>query len=244
MKRSPLTAILVLGLMAAGASAQTVAWGTSYSDVPASYLSDGTADVGVLTWTLGYFNTGYTPTASNYDSWVANWNQVASQTYHQDPGTSEYVALQSYASGDPGDPPEVIAARGQVMWIFAYNTTAEIGSETGQALLFTQNTTFPGQALSKDFDIQNTAGNTEDDDFNIVWGRVDRDWLNLNAGEVKQGGGVYGSFVPDSTESGPSSGYGTFEAQAGGWSIVPESSTSLLGLLGSTLLLKRRRRQG
>ncbi|MES2709713.1 MAG: hypothetical protein V4726_24150 [Verrucomicrobiota bacterium] len=243
MKKFHLATLIILGFAAGKVSAQTVTWGTSYSDVPATFLADGSPDISsVLTWTLGYFQTpvggAFTPTADNFDSWVTNWKPVADQVYHTDPDTGEYVALQSYAG--TGGPPAVPAAIGQTMWIFAYNNTASIGTPSGQALLFTQNTTFPGIALSKDFDIQDTAGNAEDDNFTIVWGRVDRDWLG--AGGIQSGSGVVSQAQSDSVESGVNSGYGTFEAQSATWP-VPEASSSLLGLMGSALLLGRRRRK-
>lgn len=244
MKFLPLAVILGLGFTAVRASAQTVLWGTAYSELPAVQMSNGTADTsGLLTWTLGYFNSGFTPDANNVQSWVGNYHQVAAQQYHTDSGTGEWVASQAYASGDPADPPEVPTARDKIMWIFAYNNTGMLGNQGGEAILFTQNTTFPSD-VAKNFDIQDTAGSAEDDDFHIVWGRVDRDWLN--SGGTVSGGGVFSSpTTPDSVETHPGDplhgGYGSFEAQAGGWTLVPESSTAILTLLGSTVLLRRRR---
>jgi len=71
---------------------QTVDWGTSYSENPLSFLSDGSVDNQVLTWQLGWFADGFVPDQTNYLSWATNWNPV-------DTNAHLFIVDNSFPSG-------------------------------------------------------------------------------------------------------------------------------------------------
>lgn len=238
LKRLRSALVLTFSLCGAGfASAQTVAWGGSLSDTPLSYTSDGEVDNGgpgteTLIWTLGYFTGGFVPTATNYDQWVANYVATSETSSHRFEGGAWTTQHNTANVG--------AAAVGQQMYTFAYNSLAAIGTPAGEALLFRQiGLTFPDVPNQVTFDIEDNPSSTSDDNFEVVWGRVDR---NMSAvGGVITGGGVFSSLVPDSDGTNPTgSGAGTFETQSA--TFVPEGSTVLLSLLGATVALRRRRR--
>ena len=236
-KISALAAAFLLGVGLSSSLAQTVAWGTSVSENPLAYTSNGNVDNGALTWELGWFTDGFIPDATNYSQWIANWNPVDAAT-HQNFGTvgSPLWSVSANAE-DVGE-----AATSKQEWIFAYNDPGKFGTDEGEALLFREvGLTFPALLGQNTFDIANNPLDPADDTFEVVWGRVDREMYNV--GGVLKGGGLYGSEVADSNAQPADQLNGTFEAQSGTWAAVPEpSSAGLLGLLGTAALLRRRRR--
>jgi hypothetical protein len=224
---------------------QTVAWGTSASVNPLSFNSDGAVDNSSNTWTLGWFNVGYTPTDTNWDSWADNWNPVATSV-HQDWGGFWAVSVNTYDVG--------VDAAGKQMYVFAYNDLNKIGTPDGEVLIYRQDgLLFPSIPNQETFDIADNPLDAGDDAFTVIWGRVDRNmyadnlWPNNAAspvpenGGVLTGGGIFSVLMPDSVSVPYDQGNGTFEAQFGTWAVIPEPSTALLGGLGMMLLLRRRR---
>lgn len=214
------------------AKSQTVDWGTSYSVTPLSYTSSGSVDNQTLTWQLGWFTDGFTPDETNYLSWEANWNSVAT-AYHVEDGGLWAVSGHVDNVG--------VAAGGKQEYIFAFNDMGLLGTPTGEAFLARQDGTFfPTGPNANVFDIADFMGNTNDDSLTVVWGRVDRDMYAT--GGIVTGGGEFSSLVPDSNSQPPDQLNGTFEVQSGTWAPVPEPSSALLmGAMGLLIMVRRRR---
>jgi hypothetical protein len=245
--------------------AQTVAWGTSGSQNPLVFTSDGNVDgdttntTHTLTWELGWFSDGYVVTDANWDTWAENWHRASSLVPEPDPedpnippATINYpyhryfadtgdwaVTVNTYDPSAYGEP-----ATGKKAYIFVHNGMDKIGSPQGEVLLYTENLTFPAVPspyVGGAFDIADNPDDPIDNNFTVIWGRVDR---NMKAdGGVLQGSNsvdmVISNPVPDS--SNPVSGYGTFEAQSATW--VPEPASALLVFLGGAVAVLRRRRE-
>jgi hypothetical protein len=251
--------------LVAQAHGQTVAWGGSVSESTLSFDSKGNADTGSMIWQLGYFATGYTPTATNYSTWAANWNSVdvGSHRRYDDPDPlSEFPVL--YAANEIVDDPGPSAV-GKIMYTFVHNGGSAdpavwgplMGTADGEALLYTSGLTFqPVPAPTVSFNIANNPLDASDDNtFQVIWGRVDRNmyldslWGGTNTpaspapanGGVITGGGLITSPVPDSQTPAPYDFLnGTFENQTATWQI-PEPSAAFLGAISALLLLRRRR---
>jgi hypothetical protein len=229
--RVPVIAASAL-LLSGQLQAQTVAWGSSVNFTPISFTQNGEVDNEVLTWDLGYFSTGYTPDQTNYATWAANWNPVATDKY-KDFGGLWALSVNTLDVG--------AAAAGRQMYIFAYNSLANIGTNLGEALLFREDgLLFPTVPNQVTFDIANNPLDTNDDAFTVIWGQVDRSVYG--AGGMVVGGGTYLSLGTDSNTQPPNNGLGTFEAQSFTWGIpIPEPSAAVFACLGSLILLRRRR---
>ena len=216
--------------------AQTVAWGTSASANPLAFNSDGAVDNATNIWNLGYFDDTYTPDATNWNSWAANWNTVATSTHQNWGGAFWAVSVNTYDVGS--------AAAGKQMYVFAYNDLSKIGTPEGEALIYRQDgLLFPGVADQETFDVANNPMDTDDDAFTVIWGRVDREMYadaNDNDG-ILRGGGIISSLIQDSNATPYDQGNGTFEVQFATWAVIPEPSAALLGGIGLLLLLRRRR---
>ncbi len=228
--------------------AQTVAWGTSFSEAgPIAYNSNGSVDIAQNIWTLGYFTTGFVPNANNFTDWVGNWNRVSNLVVQENPpGSGNFENDPRHVNfGDITSPFWVVSmntldvgsdAAGRQAYIFAYNNLSLIGTPQGEALLFRQNGLLMPAAPSQiTFDIAN-GPEAADNDFTVIWGRVDRDMIQ--PGGVLQGGGVITNLIPDSAAP---EGLGTFEAQFATWPI-PEPSSAFLVICGASVALLRRRR--
>lgn len=223
----------------------SVPFGTSFSADPNSYIlwtSDGTPDndggtnlspggstfqSGQINYTIGYFESApgvaFTPTAANVPAWAGNYQEVASG-YHLDylsPAYRWYIQ-------DNYTPVSSDAANKQI-WVFAYNDLSQLGTSSGEALLFSDGQFFPtSNTVTIDVADNPTA---EDDDFTIVWGRADRDYNNLGSG-ILEGAGYYSGQPAE----------GDFEIQTYSWTPIPEPSTSLLLFGGLAGLIARRKR--
>lgn len=217
---------------------QTVAWGSSANFTPISFTSDGTVDNEVLKWDLGYFTAGYTPDQTNYATWAANWNVVATDRYRDFGG----IWALSVNTLDVGP-----IAAGRQMYMFAYNDLGAIGTPSGEALLFREDgllfPTVPNQVtfdiadnpLDDGFEFNGQPAN--DDAFTVIWGQVDRSIYA--AGGMLVGGGFVTDLKTDSNRQPANDGNATFEMQSFTW--VPEPSTALLSVLGALMLLRRSR---
>jgi hypothetical protein len=223
-----LLATIACGALAA--NGQTTGWGTAASYNPVSFDSSGQVETSMI-WTLGYFDDGFSPDENNYMEWASHWNIV---------GTAGHVDYGEFW-GVSASTNSTAASVGKEQYVFAFNSLDKIGQADGQALLFDPGDFFfPEIPYTVTHGIPQATGDTADDNFRIIWGRVDRD--PFTAGGVLTGGGVFQNLVPDST-SGPDGGLNsTFNAQFGGFA-VPEPSTSLLGLIGSLFVLRRRRQE-
>ena len=219
---------------------QTVAWGSSVSVNPLAFNSTGTVDNNTNIWDLGYFNDGYTPDATNWATWADNWKAVDTNYHKEWDNVYWAVATNNYSVAP--------AAVGKQMYVFAYNDLAKIGTPQGEALIYRQNgLLFPSSPNQETFDIANNPTDDgksfNDDNFTVIWGRVDREMYadaNGNNG-ILTGGGIFSFVVPDSNATPYDNGNGTFEAQFATWQVVPEPSAALLSALGMLLLLRRRR---
>lgn len=238
MKRkfTTLCAGLLLGAGGISAQAQTVAWGTSVSEIPLVYTSNGAADDGGLIWELGWFDDGFTPDATNAAEWYDRWNPVDSGA-HENYGTeSDPLWAVSENAEDVG-----AAAESRQEWVFAFNNPALLGTPTGEALLYREvGLTFPALLGQNTFDIANNPNDDADNTFEVVWGRLDREMYNI--GGILAGGGEFAVLVPDSDAQPYDSLNGTFEAQSGTWAAVPEPSTAGMILLAGLGAFRRGRR--
>lgn len=238
-------------------TAQTVGWGGSGSVNPLSYYSNGTVDNASLTWELGWFSDGYAPTADSFSTWATNWNSVdvGEHRLYPTPEPPTWNLNEEYTNLAPASAPN-----GKQIYMFAHNggTTDKsvwgplMGTAAGEALIITDGQFFPPLGLALSFDIADNPYGTEDDNFNVVFGRVDRN-MYLDAlwptdanmipanGGVIQGGGVFSNPRADSQAAPYDDFNGTFESQTGTWAPIPEPSAAILGCLGMLGLLRRRR---
>jgi len=249
--------LAVILSMAGSASGQTVAWGTSVNFTPLSFNSDGVVDNDLNTWSIGYFANGFEPDATNYMDWASNYVGVSSLTPEEDPlapGSGNLINYPVHRSEPSGIPvPGLenfwstsvntfdvgVPAGGQQVYMFAYNDLSLIGSPEGEALLYRQDglllPTTPNQIT---FDVADNPLDTDDDNFTVIWGQVDRRIDNLDAASVLRGGGEISSLLTDSSST--DAGFADWETQFATWPI-PEPSTAALAVLGSMCLLRRRR---
>lgn len=230
--KPPLTkTLLALGLSLAATAnqshAQSVAWGTSANFQPMSFTSTGAVDD--LTWQLGWFEDGYTPDGSNYETWVDNWNRVSSLTSVPDPGNpGTQVNFPTYRNDSGVWAVSVntfdvgTAAVGKQMYVFAYNDANAFGTPQGEVLIYRQDgLVFPASPDQVTFDIADNPGDSSDDNFTVIWGQVDREVYE--DGGVIQGEGESRDPQADSNASPPFSGFGTFETQSFSWPIFDEA---------------------
>jgi outer membrane autotransporter protein len=216
--------------MLSGAHAQSVAWGTSANLQPMSFNSNGGLDN--MTWQLGWFNSGYTPDGSNYETWVANFNRVSSLTPVPDPmNPGTLVNFPTYRNDggvwavsvntfDVG-----AAAAGQQMVVFAYNDASAFGTPQGEVLIYQQDgLLFPAAPNQATFDINDNPGDPSDDSFTVFWGRVDRE-VYADGGVVEDPDDDSVVRVPqeDSNATPAFSGAATFETQSASWGILDEA---------------------
>jgi len=233
-------------LLSAQLQAQTVAWGSSANFNPISFTSNGSVDN--LTWQIGWFNNGYTPTFSNYATWASNWNGVSSLTpepeignpgnlvnfpYYKDFDGLWAVSVNTYDVG--------ALAAGKQMYTFAFNDMSKIGTPLGEVLLYREDgLLFPTVPNQVTFDIADNPLDTNDDPFTVIWGQVDRQVYG--AGGMLVGGGIYSDLKLDSNTQPPNNGFGTFESQSFTWPTpIPEPSVAILGCFGMMALLRRHR---
>ncbi len=233
--------------------AQTVAWGGSGSFDVLSYDSHGNADIDALTWELGWFSDGYTPGAANAETWADNWNSV-------DVGSHHLYGDGTYNTNEVVDDPGNV---GKTIYMFVHNGGLDksvwgslMGTPAGEALIMTQGQKFlPSPAPGITFDIADNPLDASDDNFTVIWGRVDRNmyadslWGGGNTptgpapanGGVIWGGGIISNPIPDSQATPYDDLNGLFENQTATWALVPEPSAALMGGIGLLFLLRRRR---
>lgn len=257
MKASFIKPILILALASSPlAHSQTVAWGTSVNFTPLSFDSDGSVDNQSNLWTIGYFNNGFVPDTANFLDWAANWNPVSSPTPEADPldpsaDLINFPFHRSVPSGFTGSEVDEFwstsvntfdvgeAAGGRQIYMFAYNDINLIGTPQGEALLYREDglllPTTPNQIT---FDVADNPLDTNDDNFTVIWGQVDRRIDDLSPSSVLRGGGEISQLLTDSSSS--QAGFADWETQFATWPI-PEPSTTLLVVLSSLGLLRRRR---
>jgi len=233
-------ALLLISLTGLSAThAQNVNWGTGHSYSETSYLSytsDGEPDTGNITWTLGFFTNSFTPTEENVSEWASYWVTLDetsnANTSDKQWGVSANFSvlgvissensniLGSYAlSGGSNtgiSSGDFVTASGETIWVFAYNDLTQIGTSEGEALLYSYNTTYPYSRSTVGADLS-TTNNMEID---VVWGRIDRDYLNI--GGFQKGGGYFSHPIPEGVGQidGAEITGATFEAQLGSWSSV------------------------
>lgn len=225
--------------------AQTVAWGTTWSNLPLSFDSSGNVDTGAnaLTWELGYFDAGYTPDQTNWSSWADKWNGVATSSQTKNSLDIWKVAANSQVL-------EPVAV-GKQVYVFVHNGMEKIGTPAGEVLMYRENgLAFPSIPNQITFDIADNPLDSNDDNFTVIWGQVDRNlysdalWPTGEAnapanGGVLVGGGYRSNPLPDSQAT-PYNNNGTNEAQSATW--IPEPASAMLVALGGALFALRRRR--
>lgn len=217
---------LAAALSSTALHAQTTAWGSSIVPNPVGYFSNGTAISEAVPVQLGWFADGFLPTAANITDWAAHWIPV--DTGKQEDFGGYYGVSDEYSS-----PTEFAPEMGKQAYIFAYNDLAILGQPGTEALLIRENgLKFPALLLQDTFDIADNLLNAKDDDFTVIFGRVDRNMYSL--GGVIQGGGEFSNLLPDATNE-------QWEFQLGGIYAIPEPSAAMLGVIGALALLRRRR---
>lgn len=205
--RFSIRTLILMALAPLSASGQSVGWGTHLSAHPLTFDSRGVANQNVLTWELGWFSDGFTPTSANFVQWSAHWHNVDTSVYQNSGslwGVSGYIE-------DVGT-----AAAGKLMYMFAHNGMDKIGTTAGEVLLLRQNDLrFPAVfGFVGAFDIDDATGDSSDDAFTVIWGRVDR---KIHAvGGVLAGAGAIPKLMPDNT----SGDVGTFEVQSASWALA------------------------
>lgn len=86
MRLQTLAIITFCSQLTTWSSAATIQWGGEF--LSSDYLSDGTEITDTetpgldLTFALGTFDSGFTPTATNIASWVDNWNELTTTSYN------------------------------------------------------------------------------------------------------------------------------------------------------------------
>lgn len=206
--------------------AQTTAWGSSIVGNPLGYYSDGSVISDTAPVQLGWFTNGFTPTAGNMSQWATNWNPVATAS-HQDLGG--YFGVSAEYSSSSENAPEMT----KQAYVFAFNDLSLLGQPGFEALLYREDGyVFPTVPNADTFDIADNIGDTKDDGFTVIWGRLDRDISN--PGGVLAGGGEFSNLLADATGL-------QWEFQLGGIAAVPEPSSALLGLVGIVAFMRRRR---
>lgn len=214
-----------IALAAGAAQGQTVDWGTDATFTSdAAQLSDGTQMPGSLIWSLGYFETGFIPDATNYDMWAANYVSVDTSFWQ------ESFSIWS-VPGHVDDVGEVAA--GRQIYTFAYNDLGLIGTPEGEAFLFRINgNVFPAVPNPDNAQIPDNPYEPYDDDVTLIWGRADR--TSYGIGGIITGGGLITDPAPDSVA-------GEFSVQTATWAPIPEpASTGLLALAGALCLRRKR----
>jgi hypothetical protein len=136
----------IITLLLAGScalKAQTTTWATSLWTNPINYTSDGQPSGGSLTWSIGWFDDGFVPTAENHQDWLANYNLIDTTPEL----TGVFYGLFKNTDVDA-------EAWGKQAYIFAYNNEALIGQPGGEALLFTEvGFVFPDEPNQGTFDV-------------------------------------------------------------------------------------------
>ena len=230
----PLTAVsLSLLFSTAAALGQNIVWGTSNSYNSSSYISytsSGIPDKGEIKWNLGFFSNSFTPTQQNSSEWADYWVAV-DETFNINSGlkhwglSANFSVMGETESGKLGSSAiyggsktgvssgDLINAADNKIWIFCYNDLAKIGTAEGEALLYSYNTNYPNSrtTVTTDLNIAN------EHDLEVIWGRIDRDYLNL--GGIQQGGGQFSYLIPEGEGviNGSEITGATFEAQLGSW---------------------------
>lgn len=219
------------------AKAQSNNWGTSIWTNPVGYDSHGNALNTSFTLALGWFNDGFTPTASNWADWQANFNVLQTHDpgvqFNAGLGANVYGFFETFTSDSNGAHPEY----NKQAYILGYNDMGLIGTPCFEGILFTENNfkyNSVVNAPAATFDIANNPNDSRDDAFTVIFGQVDR--TIEGPGGVSTGGGLIHNQLPDATNV-------EWEYQTATFAQIPEASTvSVLGLLGATLLLRRRRK--
>ena len=204
--------------LAAGLQAQSLGWGTSSSNTPLGYFSNGSPTGTALTWNIGYFANNFVPTFANHAQWQANFVIVdIEQENFNDPSYAVDGYKNNVAVGPDGITPT--NASGKEIWIFAYNDAAMIGTPQGEALLFRQNGLgFPSAPSFESIDIADNPSDPSDDPFTVVWGQLERK-RSATGGQIA-GGGVYSNKLNDTTA-------GAWEAQTATWPSTPATPYQL-----------------
>lgn len=227
--KSPMLLILSLGLvfgalLTQDAAAQTFNWGGTLSFTPTQdkyFDSSGMAlsSGSKYEFAVGYFQGGFSPTASNISDWHSNWVELGA-TPLSDGSPWTFGGIGNVVSA---------ASNGQNAYLWIYDGFGELGLSGGQAFLGTGDwilPTFGSITPAPTFDFANMNS--------VIFGQADTDYnpgMGLDGG-VLVGGGTFGSQKADNQ----------FEAQLATISMVPEPSGALLLLTCGMVFQLRRHR--
>ncbi len=233
-------------LLTPSLSAQQIVWGgvgSSTLGVPVVQSDGSPITLAEFSIEFGAFTSGFTPTTSNIDQWVSNWNVFDAITdpdsdpsdgFVPNPGGSSGSAFVGQATLRGGSPlilqnssdsedadPNFAFAPGSQGYVFIRNAdTTGVGSEF---LLYTSENNLGSGDNIWAFP---TAGGSQQTTGSLVWGIEDTDTVIFGGANGITGAGEF-------TDTGvPVIRTHTF---------VPEPSTSLFVLLGGLLVLRRRR---
>lgn len=216
--------LLFGALLPQNAAAQTFNWGGTLSFTPTQdkYFDSTGAPLpsgSKYEFAVGYFQGGFSPTASNISDWHSNWVELGA-TSLSDGSPWTFGGIGNVVSS---------ASDGQNAYLWIYNGFGQLGLAGGDAFLGTGDwilPTFGSITPAPTFDFANMNS--------VIFGQADTDYnpgMGFDGG-VLVGGGTFGSQKADNQ----------FEAQLGTISVVPEPSGAFLILTcGMALLLRRRR---
>ena len=215
--KTTIRAAAALLLLAAGSSAfaQSVNWGHALSlNNTQSFLSDGSEMPAGFEFEIGYFDTGFVPTADNAADWDLNWISLQGATFPNDPfnGFTRTLNITSAASD------------GKAAYIWAFNDPSLMGTAAGEGLLVTNSSwVFP--------------------DFEVLQGGAPS-WTFHSAGNEAVVGSIINGTISDaSAATDISSPAATHTVQTATWSPVPvpEPGVMAMVLCSAGILLRRRR---
>ncbi len=209
----------LLAFLSGGLKAQTVDWGTSNTGTNELFQSTGAAAGSAMTWDLGYFTVGFTPSSANVTNWAANWNSISTAT-QAPPDMNLNVTNASVPA----------SLAGTQAYMFGYSSLTTLGTPGTEAFLATSTT----WVLPSEFDQLNIdiAANPFDvaDTLDVIWGAVDRQ-IGVTGGVVTGGGTLS---VAKADEG--------FEIQTATWPVPEPSSVTLLATVLFSFLGRRHRK--
>lgn len=230
-----LLSLTIYTICASQAFGQSYNWGGTYTVTGSQqtyFDSFGTAlgtstDPNAPVFSTGYFANGFTPTLSNIANWNANFVSLA---------TGQLDPTIPWSFGGSADVASN-ASDGLHPYLFIYDTLGQTGSLGGQVFLGEWNNqtlpTYGSISPAPTFDFANMT--------NVIVGSVDTGFAGQTPGGVMSSTGSINGSTLAVIQSQQTSN--NFEAQlANITTAVPEpSSAVMIGFVGITLLLRRRR---
>jgi hypothetical protein len=197
-------------------AAATINWGPSTSG--GDFFSNGGGLTSAVMFDMGVFNVGFTPTASNTSLWQTNWIPVSTTSYNT-ANTNYGGQVTSQDFFDLGIP------AGQQVYVWGYNQKV-IDVTTQWSLYSAKNTAATAPTIGN---WVSPGGPGDQGNPSIDWSPATTNQVVFGATSTGTGGGDVQTpvvLVGDQVQL---------------YSVVPESSSAVLALLGSLALLRRKR---